>query len=309
MQKIIFSFIVLSLTAFGFYSCNPKEEIGESENLILLEQLVPKYIDNTIIPTYETMATYAIELEEALVTLKSSKTDENVIAACNLWILSRKYWEQSEAFLYGAAADFGIDPHIDTWPLDREELKAELTNNAHLASMAADDGAAWAGEKLGPGLLGFHAVEYVLFADGLPKSAAQIPADELIYAIAVAGDLRNQCIRLEAAWAGYDNVSPEKQEIIDEFELGITFGNGKNYGDNMKNAGKAGSTYNSFTDAAEDIIQGCIDIADEVATMKIGKPSSHDDINYIESPYSYNSIVDFIGNIESIRNAYLGGTT
>ena len=41
--------------------------------------------------------------------------------------------------------------------------------------------------------------------------------------------------------------------------------------------------------------------------MKIGKPHTGDDINYIESPYSYNSKIDFIGNIESIRNAYLGG--
>ena len=31
-------------------------------------------------------------------------------------------WEQSEAFLYGAATAYGIDPHIDSWPLDKDKL-------------------------------------------------------------------------------------------------------------------------------------------------------------------------------------------
>ena len=62
-------------------------------------------------------------------------------------------------------------------------------------------------------------------------------------------------------------------------------------------------------EAAEEIIQGCIDIADEVGNTKIGRPhsgSSLEDKNYIESPYSLNSIEDFVDNIISIRNAYCG---
>ena len=60
---------------------------------------------------------------------------------------------------------------------------------------------------------------------------------------------------------------------------------------------------------SQEIIQGCIDIADEVGNTKIGRPhigSSDADKNYIESPYSLNSIEDFIDNIYSIRNSYLG---
>jgi hypothetical protein len=75
----------------------------------------------------------------------------------------------------------------------------------------------------------------------------------------------------------------------------------------MLNAGKAGSTYQTITDAAVAIISGCIDISDEVGEVKIGTAHGKDDVNYIESPYSYNSKVDFIDNIVSIANAYLGG--
>lgn len=41
--------------------------------------------------------------------------------------------------------------------------------------------------------------------------------------------------------------------------------------------------------------------------MKIGNAYRGDDPNYLESPYSYNSLVDFEDNIISIQNAYLGG--
>ena len=46
-----------------------------------------------------------------------------------------------------------------------------------------------------------------------------------------------------------------------------------------------------------------------MGNTKIGRPnsgSSVDDRNYIESPYSLNSIEDFQDNIISIRNAYCG---
>lgn len=80
----------------------------------------------------------------------------------------------------------------------------------------------------------------------------------------------------------------------------------------MTNAGQPGSRFKTYQEAAEEILQGCIDIADEVGNTKIGRPhmgSSLEDKNYIESPYSLNSIEDFADNIRSVRNAYLGSRT
>ena len=128
---------------------------------------------------------------------------------------------------------------------------------------------------------------------------------ELVYLCAVAEDLRDQCILLEAAWAGMDNITDEKVNLLETAELEPSF----NYGWSMKNAGQGGSRYKNYQEAAEDLVQGCIDIADEVGNTKIGRPangSSEDDKNYIESPYSLNSINDFVGNIISIQNAYEG---
>jgi hypothetical protein len=292
-----------------FISCDDDNDSDTDETREkTFAAIVQQYVNHTIIPTYQSLADESIDLYDALVALKGNKTNANVQLAADKWIKARDYWELSEAFLFGPASDFGIDPHIDTWPLAKDELDAELNNAQHIESMSGEDGDVWAGETLGHALLGFHGIEYILFENGRAKDVAKILDKELIYAVAVAGDLRNQCFRLEASWAGIDEVTEEKNAKLEDLEVSVTVGSGRySYGEDMLNAGKAGSTKISYADACETIIEGCITIADEVGAMKIGNPYTGEDVNYIESPYSYNSKVDFTGNIKSIENAYLGG--
>lgn len=300
---------LIATPILGFISCSDDEVEGtDEEKEQVLSAAVSQYVNNTVIGTYKSLADETISLYDALVALKENKTNENVQLAADKWIETRDYWELSEAFLFGPASDFGIDPHIDTWPLAKDELLAELKNEAHIASMSAEDGDEWVANYLGYGLLGFHGIEYILFEEGKAKDVKKITEEQLIYAVAVAGDLRNQCFRLEASWAGIENVTAEKREKLESLDVSTTVNGSKySYGQDMLNAGKAGSTKTSITDACETIIEGCITIADEVGAMKIGQPYKGEDVNYIESPYSYNSKIDFEGNIISIRNAYLGG--
>jgi uncharacterized iron-regulated protein len=292
-----------------FLSCNEDDPTtGDDAKEKTYSAVVEQYINNTVVNTYRSLSDESIALYDALTALQVDKSNATVARAAEKWIKARDYWELSEAFLFGPASDFGIDPHIDTWPLAKDELLAELSNTAHIGSMAGDDADIWVADFLGFGLLGFHGIEYILFEEGAPKDAAKITDSELTYAIAVAGDLRNQCFRLEASWAGMDNIAAAKRNKIEALEVSVTVNGGKySYGDDMLNAGKAGSTKTSFADACETILEGCITIADEVGAMKIGMPYTGEDVNYIESPYSYNSKVDFVGNIKSIENVYLGG--
>lgn len=271
-------------------------------------KIAQQYVDNTVIATYGNLAESADRLVADLNALRADKTDANVQAACKSFLEARAWWEKSEAFLFGPAGDFGIDPHIDTWPLDIDGLTSEMNNSAHIAAMSAEDGDIWAGSHLGPELLGFHGIEYIIFADGQPRSAASIPDNQIIYACAVAGDLRNCCYQLHVSWAGEDNVPAHQAEKINDLEWNCTVsGTGLSYRENMLNAGKGGSIYRSMTDAMQAIADGCASIADEVGTQKIGKPHTGEDSNYIESPYSHKSIVDFYNNVTSIENAYMGG--
>lgn len=299
-----------AMAVFNFAACDdddPQVGTQTTEKDEAFEAITAQFVNGTVIPTYEALADHTEDLVEKLAALKAEKTDAKVQAAADIFLEARAQWELSEAFLFGAAADFGIDPHIDTWPLDLSSLMDELSNKKHIEAMAAEDGDVWAGSKLGQDLLGFHGIEYILFKEGKPKPAAEITDDELTYSVAVAGDLRNNCYRLQASWAGEDATPAERYaKVTDELEQPVTIGN-YSYGENMMKAGEAGSTYNTPTAAAQAIIDGCKTIADEVGSQKIGAAHTGADKNYIESPYSYNSITDFYDNIRSIENAYMGG--
>ncbi|MBU3809475.1 MAG: hypothetical protein H9802_13860 [Candidatus Phocaeicola faecipullorum] len=322
MKSIFKTSAIIAMSAVmatSMISCND-DNSGNSGELSTKEEAlkdaVTPYVNNTVIPTYKSMADAAIKLmdacNEARDLFDSDKTgaQAKITEAGDYWKESRKYWELSEAFLFGAAADYNIDPHIDSWPLDKAALD-QLLNNSGMMTAIGKGGGAYVSANLGYGLLGFHAIEYMLFqldASGDKSSARQINSlnkNQMIYMAAVAEDLCYQCVRLEASWAGMDNITTEKQTMLTDNELEPTF----NYGESMLNAGQGGSKYVNYTDAAQEILQGCIDIADEVAEQKMGRPangSSEEDKNYIESPYSLNSTVDFADNIRSIQNAYEG---
>jgi uncharacterized iron-regulated protein len=261
-----------------------------------------------VVPTYKALADTSKLLYEALTALKDAKTQVNAQKAALMWKRSRAWWEMSEAFLFGPATVFGIDPHIDTWPIALDELESTLSDQSKISAMSAANGDIYAGNHNSDGLLGFHAIEYILFRDGNVRQVDAITNDELIMAVAVAGDLRNHCYLLEAGWAGINNIDASKKSKLLTLDLDVIgFDTLHSYGKYMKTAGAGNQKYSSYLDAVQTIIDGCIDIADEVGEMKIGQPHTGEDINNIESPYSYNSRRDFIDNIISIQNSYFGG--
>ena len=296
---------LLAVATIGFTACKKETNIAVEDTAA--RAVNEQFVNHTVVPTYTLLATKAEQLANQLEALKQSPSDEGVRQACATFLEAREQWEMSEAFLFGAAGDFGIDPHIDSWPLDENAFNTLMNSPAMIESLDSEDGDVIAGERLGNALLGFHAIEYILFANGQPKTASGISANEWIYAASVAGDLRNRCYQLEVGWMG--SKAPKSHiEKLDDLELAYTVaGSGQSYGDNMKNAGKAGSTYSSRLAALMAIVQGCIDIADEVGSSKIASAFSQSDITYIESPYSHMSITDFHNNIISIRNVYMGG--
>lgn len=315
IKNSLYLFVSTMMTA-SMTGCNDDSNTSDttssSSQEQILQSVITDYVDCTIIPTYRGMADASIELHNACLAMRNAGTGnvttEMVQTAGNAWIKARRYWELSEAWLYGAAGDYNIDPHIDSWPLDKTAMDNLLNNPAQMAQMDPDG--YYVGNMLGYGLLGFHAIEYMLFeldasgTESLPHHV-NYTEPELNYLAAVAGDLRNQCIRLEASWAGMDHITNDKQQILTDAELEPSF----DYGSSMKNAGSGGSKYINYNEAVQELIVGAQDIADEVGGLKIGNPTGHgeeDDPDYIESPYSLNSITDFTDNIISIRNAYQG---
>ena len=228
--------------------------------------------------------------------------------ACADWKTARADWENSEAFLFGAADVYSIDPHTDTWPVAANDLAQVLRDENAMSDL--DNFIKTANS----GILGYHGLEYVLFREGQPRRIDQITDLEYKYICAVAKDLYNATATLEAAWDSRES-NAERKQIAKEYvatHLAID-DNGNQEGTlaGFQNFGKAFKTpgtgdWETTLEATLEIISGCQDIIAEVGDSKIGLPYTGQDANYIESPYAYNSITDFYDNIVSCKNALYG---
>ena len=349
MRKILSYVLMLALASVGFVACEPKEDFNDSQYAdrkygneavascdALINQLnaatekilrskltndqeaglkaaIENNVENVIIPTYTRLADAALKLQQSLGTLSAKEIKQSDIdAACTAFKDARAWWEKSEVFLGGAASDFDIDPTIDSWPLNRDMLLSYFKSGAY-SDEALEDAS----------ILGFHALEFVLFRNGKNRTVAEfqtndtykgfsaVPADEeLKYAQAVAKELVTRCYQLQVSWELTPNVN--RLEAVKKAGLEYQTKNGKSFGWNMTNAGSAGSTFSSLSDALQQILNddegSCAAIADEVGSGKIGNPFGSGYIFYVESPYSYNSITDFQNNIRSIENVWYGST-
>lgn len=331
--KIAMMFVAACTLSTGLVACgdddddNTTDPNALNETELSIQQVTKQYLENVVFTTYTNLANATDDLYEQLDDAKAkfragTLTQGDIDQICAKFLEARTYWEASEAFLYGPATTFGIDPHIDTWPLDLDALAVSLSNSAQVAMLDnGDDGIAYAGAKLGQELLGFHGIEFIIFRDGKNRTLASLKANEtdeafegktvsgeqeLVYAVAVAGDLRDKCFQLEVAWRG-ESAAKAHQERVEECDFQKQVGDFY-YGENMLNAKKAGSTYATWQAVLIAIFDsGCSNICAEVANTKIGNAWSGEDVNYIESPYSKKSFEDFYENISSIKNSLYGG--
>lgn len=234
-------------------------------------------------------------------------TQEALDAACKQWKIARADWEKSEAFLFGAADEYSIDPHTDTWPVDQAALANVLRDNSIMSDIENKV------KQLNSGLLGYHGIEYVLFREGKARDISQFTDLEYKYVCAVAKDLYQATCVLQTTWDGSksgnrynETVNYLKSHTSLNDDGDVTDGtlSYKNFGEGFKNT--PSEDYESDVDATIQIIEGARDIISEVAGSKIGLPWSGQDNSYIESPYAYNSIIDFYDNIVGCKNALYG---
>jgi len=292
-----------------------KANLSEPQQAYLYKVL-ENLVSNVIIPTYTNLADHTEALESTLNGLTvSTITQDQINSACADFKEARKFWERSEAFLGGAASDFDVDPTIDSWPLNRSLLLAYFNNG--LNEEMLEDAT----------ILGFHALEFILFRNGSPRKVAELKGNdtykyfenvtgeqELKYAQEICKRLKERTFQLQVAWEGETTANASRVSVVKAANLKYTTENGLSYGQNLKEAGKSNSksTFKTLTAAISQVLSddegSAFAICNEVGTAKIANPFANSDISYVESPYSYNSITDFADNIRSIRNVWLGST-
>jgi putative iron-regulated protein len=295
-------FFALSLLCMGtaLAGCDDsKTEATEDGYGYEFTTVIDTYIDDVVLNTYTDMKDKATALNEAVKAYEANPSI-GLTNVCTAWRAMRIPWEQSEGFLFGPAALLSLDPSLDSWPLDKTQLQSIIDSNIALTKDAIASS----------NVHGFHTIEYLIFKDGSPKTTA-LSARELSYLTVATEYLRNDTYQLWANWIGLANITDSKVLAAfseDETEIKYTFST------QFKNAGNAGSIFLSQSDAIDQIIDGCIDIASEVGSQKIGGPNAtakkgdtEQAVLDVESWYSWNSIDDYANNIVSIRNSYFGG--
>lgn len=229
-----------------------------------------------IFATYQDLEAKSGSLADAVAAFKASKSASDLEASKQAWKNARRPWEQSEAFLFGPVESKGIDPSIDSWPVNKVDLDGVLAGSAALTKeyIDAQEGT----------LKGFHTMEYLLFGQGDAKTAAQFTDRELEYLASVTLSFQAAVTLLKSSW---DPAAGD-------------------YADTLATAGQGSVVYPSQKSALQELVKGMAGICDEVANGKIGEPFSQSNRALEESQFSDNSNADFADNIRSAQNLYLG---
>ena len=249
----------------GFVSCSEDDETPvETTKERQLQALSTTYVNDVVTKTYSNLANEAEKLYSLIAVLKSkvnagtAVTQGEVDAICTSYKTARSHWEESEAWLYGAASDYEIDPSIDSWPLEVKALAEDLTNATKMAAISNTTGAEYirAISDLAQENRGFHGLEFIFFRNGSNRLAKYFSKTELeddaefagkhitgeqeiAFAMATAAYLRDRCYQLEVAWLGDKAPAAHKARVAECEKVDPeAFGtkqkvNGQYYGQNM----------------------------------------------------------------------------
>jgi putative iron-regulated protein len=279
VYKIWTLLFCLLLTAAFVVGCGSDEETAEQEEQVEAfnaSTMLNDFANTVVLATYIDLDKKAGELLSAVKTLAADTTQGNLEKAQQAWKATRTPWEQSEAFLFGPVDTQGLDPALDSWPVDHVNLQSVLDSGDSLTVDFVSG--------LEDTQKGFHTIEFLLFRDGNQRKASDISSRELEYLVSTTEDLKASTSQLRLAWA------PE----------------GENFSSAIAQAGPGSAIYPSQSAAVQEMVNGMIVIADEVANGKISDPYNESDTTLVESQFSFNSISDFQDNIRGIQNVYMG---
>ncbi len=309
MKKSIFMMGLTMMGLLTFTSCSSSDDSSKKEETTEVtikdaeyDAIVNQYVDNVVIPTYSDLKAKNSALYQAVVAFGDEPSNANFQAICNAWLAAREPWEQSEAFLFGPVADYGLDPNMDSWPLDQEAivkmLESQQWNDMKWTGDYDEDDDAIAAAQ---NVRGFHTLEFLAFRDGKSRTLTDTAAD---------GEAANAVYNTAnaTAWAQY--MRNTAQLLVDDV---TTLCDAWNNGYAAKFKSHNGGDFTSGLSCIEQLIDGCIDIAGEVGQAKIGDPydlyksgKTTEALYAVESWYSWHSRDDYTNNIYSIRNAYFG---
>ena len=160
--------------------CNELEEVlGNLKGYIqrneavnadaVLQPILNNYVNNVVLPTYSDLLKANTSLYQAAQAFQKNPSNAAFEACCEAWFSARAPWETSEAFLFGPVDALGLDPNMDSWPLDQEAI-ANILNSGKFDQLTWSDGDSDDDIEAVQSVRGFHTMEFLIFKDGKART-------------------------------------------------------------------------------------------------------------------------------------------
>ncbi|MCL6523691.1 MAG: hypothetical protein K6T34_03420 [Thermoflavifilum sp.] len=257
-------------------ACQKQEDTHSVDQQILEQQVLHDFVEVVAIPQYASLLLQADSLQATVEAFTNQPSEALLQQARSRWQQLRQVWEQCEGFLLGPVEDNEYDPRMDTWPVDYIQMDSLLASNESLNLSTI--------QQLDLALRGFHPVEYLLWGKNGNKLPTDFNSREMQYLLALTADLVQNTQQLYQSWVP----------------------TGGNFSAVVQQAGKGSPRYLTRLEAIQAITGAMAGICDEVGNGKIAEPFNRRDSSITESPFSHNSMRDFINNIIGAQQVYLG---
>ncbi len=135
----------------------------------VLQPILNTYVNAVVMPTYKDLRDRNAALYTAARNFAAAPSDAGFEAVCDAWLEAREPWETSEAFLFGPVDALGLDPNMDSWPLDQEAI-VNILNSGEFDNLTWGDGDDDDAIEAVQSVRGFHTMEFLAFKDGKART-------------------------------------------------------------------------------------------------------------------------------------------
>ena len=135
----------------------------------VLQPILQTYVNAVVLPTYKDLVDANTALYRAAQSFAANPSDANFKVACEAWFDAREPWETSEAFLFGPVDALGLDPNMDSWPLDQDAI-VNILNSGKFDNLTWSDGDSDDEIEAVQSVRGFHTMEFLIFKNGKART-------------------------------------------------------------------------------------------------------------------------------------------
>ena len=143
----------------------------------VLDPIVTHYVDHVVLPTYKELKEKNEALYAAVQAFRQAPGNRAFEAVCDAWLVARQPWETSEAFLFGPVDAEGLDPNMDSWPLDQDDI-VRILNSGNFDNLDWSDGDSDDAVEAKQGVRGFHTLEFLAFRNGQARTLNDVAASD-----------------------------------------------------------------------------------------------------------------------------------